>query len=96
MNAHPIRLRFLFEAPSLRQAGDLAAALRRRSRSQVQVRHATPRHWTVIATTPPTVPGYPSLRRIECEMHELAGSHPGCRIVGWTRLSSAAYDAIER
>ena len=81
-----VQLRFLFEAPSLRQAGDLASALRIRGRNKVQVRHATPRHWTVIATTPPTLPGYPS-QRLEREMEDLAGRHPGCRVVGWTRLS---------
>ena len=87
-NGH-VQLRFLFEAPSLRQAGDLAAALRTRGRNKVQVRHATPRHWTVIATTPPTLAGYPSLKLVEREMEDLAQRHPGCRIVGWTRLPPA-------
>lgn len=81
-----MQLRFLFEAPSLRLAGDLATALRILGRNKVQVRHASPRHWTVIATTPPTVSGYPSLRLVEREMEEMALRHPGCRVVGWTRL----------
>jgi hypothetical protein len=84
-----VRLRFLFEAPTLRKAGDLAAALRMRGRHKVQVRHATLRQWTVIATTPPTPSSHPSLQWLEREMEDLAQRHPGCRVVGWTRLPAA-------
>src|SRR3954447_7197760 len=85
-----MQLRFLFAAPSLRAAGDLAAALRRQNRNKVQIRQDGRRHWTIIATTSPTVPGKPMLALVAREMDELVERHPGCRIVGWMRVGDDA------
>jgi hypothetical protein len=84
------QLRFLFEAPSLRQAGDLATALRVGRRAKVQIRHADPRHWTVIATTPPTESFRVSHELWRSAMETVASGHPGCRVVSWVRLDPEA------
>jgi hypothetical protein len=81
-----LQVRFLFAAPSLRAAADLAAALRIQGRNKVQVRHGTARGWTVIATTPPRIHVYGAMRLWESEMEAMARRHPGCRIIDWARL----------
>jgi hypothetical protein len=80
------QLRFLFEAQSLRQAADLATALRLGRRAKVQIRHADPRHWTVIATTPPTEAFGAAPELWRSAMEAVASGHPGCRVLSWARL----------
>jgi hypothetical protein len=80
-------LRFLFEAASLRDAVDLADALRSRGGSRVRVRPCSlrllaRRHWTVVATTPPA-PVLEAVERLwEAEMRDAARRQRGCRLVG--------------
>lgn len=86
VNEDSLQLRFLFEAPSLRQAGDLATALRVGRRTKVQVRHANSRHWAVIATTPPAARIHTAPEVWRRAMEDVARGHPGCRVVAWKRL----------
>ena len=79
-------LRFLFEAASLRDAVDLADALRSRGGSRVTVRPCAlrllaRRRWTVVATTPPA-PLLDAVARLwEADMREAAGRQHGCRLL---------------
>jgi len=80
-------LRFLFEAASLREAVDLADALRSRGGSRVRVRPGAlrllaRRRWTVVATTPPA-PVLASVERMwRAQMQDAARRQDGCRLLG--------------
>ena len=79
-------LRFLFEAASLREAIDLAEALRSRGGSRVRVRPdalrlLTRERWSVLATTPPAPVMRGVMRLWQAEMQDAARRHPGCRLV---------------
>jgi hypothetical protein len=81
------RLRFAFEAATLRQAVQLAAELRTVVRRAARIqpglpRRPGPRPWTVTLTTPPVA--LDSTRRWEHDLGEVARNCPGCRLVGWS------------
>jgi hypothetical protein len=86
-----MRLRFHFEAPSLRAAVELANALRMSRHNHAHVRPAparvlTSRRWSVIVTTPPA----PMMRAVielwAEQLHETAESYEGCRMIDWSPI----------
>ena len=86
-----MRLRFHFEAPSLRVAVELATALRMSRHNRAHVRPAlarllTSRRWNVIVTTPPA----PMMRAVielwAEQLHETAESYEGCRMIDWVPI----------
>ena len=81
-------LRFSFEAPSRRQAVELASELRTIAGNVVQVRPARPRlrsrrRWIVALKTPPTPLEPGAIRRWEGAIEAVAGRCSDCRFVGW-------------
>ena len=89
-------LRFSLEAPSRRQAVEVASELRTIAGNVVQVRPARPRlrtrrHWIVALKTPPTPLELGAIRRWQSEMEAVAARFPDCRFVGW----EPALDACE-
>jgi hypothetical protein len=84
---HELRVRFVIEAPTLRAATDLAAALRQIGGAAVRVRPAAlsmrRRRWTVTMT----VAGPRSTARIIADLqrrvHGTVASREGCRLVTW-------------
>ena len=81
-------LQFLFEAPSRRQAVELASELRTVAGNIVQVRPARPllrsgRRWRVGLRTPPTPLELRAIRRWELELEAVAVRFPDCGFLGW-------------
>lgn len=75
-------LRVEFEVPGLSEAVALASELRVLAHGRVQIRPASERllgrRWNVTMT----IPSMPhAIARIRTEVYELAGRHPGCRVV---------------
>ena len=86
--ADRLRLRFAFEASSLRQAVELGAELRTLARTAVRIRPGLPLprgpgRWTITLTTPPTRVAHGPIRRWEDVLRAVARGRPGCRLVGW-------------
>jgi hypothetical protein len=83
-----MRLRFVFEAPTLRSAVDLANALRLGRHNRAHVRPAARRllsshRWNVIVITPPA----PFMRSVielwQEQLCDVSDDHAGCSMVYW-------------
>jgi hypothetical protein len=89
------RLRFSFQAASLRQAVAIAAEMR--ARNDVEAVHVHPaqrgetqgRQWTVALTTHPVALSWDGLRDWESDLVSAAQRRVGCRPLGWTTCGNA-------
>jgi hypothetical protein len=86
------RVRFSFEAASVRQAIDVAGRLRRANGRGVRVRPArvsgtSSFQWEIIVTTP--VLDTSGIADLEEEMRRVALEEPGIRFTGWLLLSGS-------
>jgi len=84
------RVRFTFEAGSLRQAVEVADQLRRMNPAGVRVRPGRlsrlgSYHWTILVTTRPLDAS--GIAALEEEMHWVARRAPGVRLTGWLHLA---------
>jgi hypothetical protein len=87
------RLRFSFQAPSLRQAVNLAAELRTLTADVVQVHPSPdmpsgPRAWIVTVTTPPMGLRLEVVLPWEQELLAVEHRWPGCCFLGWMTCST--------
>src|SRR4051794_19498765 len=88
-------LRFWFEVTSLREAVKLAAELRKRRETAVELRPAprrlvARRPWRVVLRTPSTLLTPAVIGGREREMEELADLRHDCRFIGWTPVLDPA------
>jgi hypothetical protein len=83
-----VRLSLSFQAPSVRQAVDIAAGLRTNPAHVVHVRSPRPRvagrhDWIVTLTTPALPLTMAVIQTWESEMLAVERRWPGCRFLGW-------------
>ena len=88
-----VRLQCSFQAPSFRDATELAGDLRAGSAEVLAVRpspagEAGRRDWTVTLNAPPLPLTVDALRDWEREMLAVEHARPGCRFLGWSVLGA--------
>jgi hypothetical protein len=90
MEVHELSVRFVIEAPKLRTAVDLAAALRQIDRAAVRVRPAPlnvrKRRWTITMTLAGLRFTLMILEGLERRVRDTVASYEGCRVVAWHPL----------